>query len=855
MHLFNKIITSLSVLFFSAAIFTGCGEEENPEAAMPGYGYVQFHIYKSASYTKAANELDYLADAAKVKVTLRTADNDILTPTVTVSSPDKSLAEWGMQTDKFQLVAGDYELTSYQVLDALDSPVFNGTPAEKTVLHVVKGGLTLQDLLIDVVGRGFVNFTLVKDIPETRGTGVDDRPFYMIRSVDVTVRNTKTHERQTITNINVRHTMDYGDYTTAYSKSDSLVSIKAGTYEVISFVTYFDKGRTAKETCNEVAPNSFTVLDNQVAQADVPVTFDLNAEYLKDAMAVKEIWEALDGPNWKVKWDFDCDIDLWTAQPGIQIHENGRVAVLNFENTGAKGDVPAAIGQLTELRMFLMGNHAFYPGGSVITEAGKKYVPYTPDQIESLRESFTRTFVAGEDPRDCFPEEMRLAFELDGKPFKKSETPLRPYPSASDPSINYATGITSLPDEINNLKKLQYLYIAYSPLVRLPDDMSGLESVTDAEFFCLPDLKEFPRGLKTMPKIQMLAFACNSGISSEEMYDGLKDFCTGAAAKTLQGLYMPNNNVEVFPDFTAVEKLSVLNIQNCGLKRFEASFGKKHYFNQFYAGGNELTELPMDENGYFFGIDYNTETISFSNNKFTALPDMFEAASAHSMGTFDFSFNQISEFPGFNGGDFRGINCTILNLGYNRIRKFPHWIAKSGSRITYLQLQGNGMEEIEEEALKGENMFYITTLDLSRNKLTSLPSNFTSRVFTYLSGIDLSYNRLSAFPYGAANNQNLHVFIFRHQRDENGNRCMREWPSGIGSGLYGLRALYLGSNDLRVINDKLSYLIYNLDISDNPNIVIDVSNICPYIAAGMYNLIYSPDQDIRGCDDYLNLDK
>ncbi|MGM9739800.1 MAG: DUF4458 domain-containing protein [Candidatus Cryptobacteroides sp.] len=846
----------LSLLVFSTALFTGCGEDEVDNPA-EGYGYVQFHLYKSASYTKAANELDFLSDAAKLRVSLRTADNDILTPTVTVSSPDKSLAEWGMQSDKFELVAGDYVLTSYQVLDALDSPIFTGTPSEEMVINVVRNGLVYKDLLIDVVERGFVNFTLVKDIPETKGTGVDKHPFYMITSADITVRNTLTHERETFTGIKFRHTMGIEDgYTTAVSKSDSLVNIKAGTYEVVSFVTYFDASRSVRETCDNVAANKFTVEDNKTSAADVPVTFDLTADYLKDAIAIKKIWEALDGPNWKVKWDFDCDVDLWTAQSGIQIHSDGRVATLNLAGLGAKGAVPAEIGDLEELRILQIGTHEFDPGESPVKAKGLRYTAYSEAEQLEVRDSFRKMYVANSDPRSIFPEEMRLAFELAGDPYRESEGTLRPYPSsASDPSVNYASGITSLPPEINKLKKLQYLYIAYAPLTSLPDDMSGLEAVTDAEFFYLPEMTEFPKGLKTMPKIQMLAFSSNSGVSSQEMYDGLADFCTGAAAKTLQGLYIPNNNIEVLPDLRPLERLSVLNVQYCGLKKFEAPFGKSHYFNQFYAGGNELTSLPVDENGYFFGIDYNTETISFTDNKFTELPDMFEASSIHTMGTFDFSFNQISECPGFNGGQFRGINCEILNLSYNKLKKFPRWIGESGSRITYLQLQGNGMEEIEEEALNGENLQFITTLDISRNCLSKLPSNFTSRTFHYLQAIDMSYNRFDAFPYGAANNQYLHVFIFRHQRDANGNRCMKEWPSGIGSGLYGLRALYLGSNDLRVINDKLSYLIYNLDISDNPNIVLDVSNICPYIAAGMFNLIYSPDQDIRGCDDYLNLNK
>lgn len=82
-----------------------------------------------------------------------------------------------------------------------------------------------------------------------------------------------------------------------------------------------------------------------------------------------------------------------------------------------------------------------------------------------------------------------------------------------------------------------------------------------------------------------------------------------------------------------------------------------------------------------------------------------------------------------------------------------------------------------------------------------------------------------------------------------GNRIYKEWPASV-SEHKGLRALYLGSNDIGKVADTetISYLIYNLDISDNPEIVINLSAVCPYIEAGMYNLIYDSTQDICGCD-------
>ena len=73
-------------------------------------------------------------------------------------------------------------------------------------------------------------------------------------------------------------------------------------------------------------------------------------------------------------------------------------------------------------------------------------------------------------------------------------------------------------------------------------------------------------------------------------------------------------------------------------------------------------------------------------------------------------------------------------------------------------------------------------------------------------------------------------------------------------GLYqhtGLRGFYIGSNDLRKIEDTISYLIYHLDISDNPNITFDASAICYYWQQGVYNLIYDKTQNILNCDKML----
>ena len=118
----------------------------------------------------------------------------------------------------------------------------------------------------------------------------------------------------------------------------------------------------------------------------------------------------------------------------------------------------------------------------------------------------------------------------------------------------------------------------------------------------------------------------------------------------------------------------------------------------------------------------------------------------------------------------------------------------------------------------------------------------------------VAINNMNVFPVpdgDTGTNMSLTMMAIRGQRNEKGERCLKEWPTGVYNHT-GLRALYMGSNDLGKIDDTISYLIYYLDISDNPNIIFDASDICYYWQAGAYILLYDKTQDIRNCDFMLN---
>ena len=114
-----------------------------------------------------------------------------------------------------------------------------------------------------------------------------------------------------------------------YAICDTTAWLKAGSYQISAYETYSDKKcETSRllEIAKVPASETFFVKDNQVTEAKVPIQLSATAEYLKDYIALKAIWEKMGGPSWKyygesapmgVNWNFNKDIDMWGNQPGV----------------------------------------------------------------------------------------------------------------------------------------------------------------------------------------------------------------------------------------------------------------------------------------------------------------------------------------------------------------------------------------------------------------------------------------------------------------------------------------------------------------------------------------------------------
>ena len=88
------------------------------------------------------------------------------------------------------------------------------------------------------------------------------------------------------------------------------------------------------------------------------------------------------------------------------------------------------------------------------------------------------------------------------------------------------------------------------------------------------------------------------------------------------------------------------------------------------------------------------------------------------------------------------------------------------------------MEKIPAGSLHGPNAWQLEALDLSYNYLSSLPDDFYSTTLPYLSGLDLSFNCFSEFPIKPLDISRLQRLFVRYQRDKEGNRILKEWPTG-----------------------------------------------------------------------------
>ena len=869
----------LSCILFILGFTVGSCSDDDDAVLQAGYGYAQFKLYKSGlaetKKTRAStNELNYLRDAQKMKIVLINQDDGTeVVQTVGLEAMGDD-SEFGLRSEKLQLMAGTYQIVGFYLFKADGTAqelkqILSGETYEKTIITVINGGLAVQDIHVKVVNRGIVKFTVTKNfLPSTRATLGEDYLFSDIKYINVTVQEQFTKKDTTFSNVSVEYTekLDGNGTKISVAVSDSLFRLPAGKYKVKNYTT-IKKNKSSLEY-GEVNGADFEVSDNVTTEVKIPVNFSKTTGSIKDYLILKEIWEALKGPaipeknqkGWSysgvtyplgTNWDFNKDIDLWGEQPGVGLDEKGRVIGLTIGAFGPEGDIPASLGELTELRTLSLGNHSEQVGDNIIEKTIGTEL--TEVQKNSVRNDFYNKFVK-KDMASYFSEPIQAAlkWQKEGIPSRFSQADVKSEasrPSLKDVPVNRLTnGIHRIPASIGNLVNLQYLYIANGKFEGFEPgtNLSKLENLTDLEIYNCPSMKKLPEELQQLPNLQSFNLASNPNLG--DFHEDLGEFVASEnISKTLQIFYLTYNNLTVLPDMSMVKKLGKLDCAYNKIKKIEKAFGSDVVLVQLSMDYNQIEELPRDGSGSFCGYA-DVESFSFAHNKLKKFPNIFSSQSIYVMSSVNFSFNEIDGFEGEEDGTFKGVNANTIALGGNKLKKFPDILFKTNSQVSVLGLNGNGIEEIPKGTFSASKYSYMMkTLDLTYNKLSKLPDDFNGKNMPFLYGVDISNNRFTEVPTGPMDAATLTVYAVRSQRDENGNRLLRKWPSNI-SLCPSLRQFCIGGNDLRKITDTISPYVIVFEIKDNPNISLNLSNVCNMIKAGAYLLIYDPEQDIRGCD-------
>ena len=870
----NKSLLKFCFALVAMVSIFSCTDSDEIDNRMHGYGDMQLKLYKEVTNVSRAEDgvIDYLANVAKVKLSF-IYENSNLELVLPMNAAEGETAEFGIGSAPVKMLAGSYKIVGYILYDRLDQEIGYGEPtAEEEIVVIDESRLSIHDMYVNIVERGKIKFNLTKDFSDFT-KAIDDRPreytFDDIEEFDVTLMDANDPLKRTyFSNIEGQIDLEYAEdgYKSVRIVSDSILHLEAGSYKIYSLVVKDGSGNLLEYSKLKFDDVVFEVEDNNLLEANIPVQIYSTDLYIYDYYALKEIWEALDGPNWSYKgedipdganWNFNKDIDMWGLQPGVMVHPNGRVATLNIgnfnpnPNNDGHGDIPAALGVLTEVEVMHLGTH-----NDRIDEIGTAYAtnydlnPYMRTlsgnpvnaSDETRMEYATNMFKA---MHPISPERISdIIMDVStrqGKPYY-----VAPAPYAVVPHGRLTNHITSIPEEIGKLTKLHTLFIANNLISDLPASFAGLTKLTDLEIYNCPKMANVPDVIAELPSIISLNISENEQMGAV-LPEFLDKLFNGPSQKEIQILYCTGNMLTEIPgSIKNLVKLGLLDVSTNKLTTIPA-LGMDISPVQLAFDGNQLTELQVDENGFFCNIE-DIESIICSNNKFVSFPNIFSSESDLSVQAIDFSGNKLTGVD--LSRKFKGVYCDVLNLSYNEFTDIPTAFSESKSKITFLDMKMNKLDSIRGASLMG--MVATTALDFAGNNLSTspvgelVPFSF-ARELPFLNGVDVSRNCYEAIPDAFFNGYGINSFFISDQADADGNKTLTEWPAGIEVYL-GLRVLLVDGNDIRTIK-KMPELLNAFSVKGNPNLAMEVPfEVCRRLSEGLMMFEFDLTQTgITGC--------
>ncbi len=172
------------------------------------------------------------------------------------------------------------------------------------------------------------------------------------------------------------------------------------------------------------------------------------------------------------------------------------------------------------------------------------------------------------------------------------------------------------------------------------EDWDKMENLTDIELYNCPKISRIPDFYYNLPKLQAMNLARCKGISANQLRNDWTRLAKEKTGKTLQILYMSYNNLEEFPESSALKKmvnLGLLDLAYNNIKKLHP-FGSEVALSSLYLNNNQIEEVPAN----LCAFTDDVESLTFAHNKLKKIPNIFDASSVREMGSVDFSYNEIT---------------------------------------------------------------------------------------------------------------------------------------------------------------------------------------------------------------------
>lgn len=859
------------LLLLLTAVITSCSSNDDDISSGDSYGYLQVELRKMASRAMVeGNALDHLSDARKVKVSLRYNGKNI-EQTLNVAAGTAEAAEYGMTSETLKLQCGTYELLGYAIIGDYKSGDMAEIlqvciPDKPTVISIYPEQLTKQQLTVEAKEYGKFSTRLVRLEPEI--SLAKGKPMYSELFSFNDIDSMQIVMERRVGNVAFREDCKVkayrGDSDMPVFDTDS-INLQTGDYVLTHFELFNKRSQFMYAQDVEIP---FTIQHFELTKTEVGVELPANDPLIKDGIAMRQIWEAMDGENWSwheldgnggANWIFKMSdgsprpISAWARQIGVNII-NGRVVSLNIGSFNPKGMVPDAIGQLDALEKLYLGMHTdeVYYQLDGVGDVVYTLNPYTLGQnndtkLHRMDIARERSIIRRMNQSDfslrtsqvIYKGKTEAAAKLSGMKYAEKAT----YGQHTSDPANRITGISPA---IGNLRNLQELYIANTLITRLPIEMQNLTNITDLELFNNPFEDVDGEIFKNMTYLTSVNFDSFYRMSESQIQAMLNKMCT--YCPKIQLLYMNRMNLTQLP-----ERLNYLT----DLRLLDASFNKIKTLKslkpiapiQFMMNYNLVEEIPAD----FINTD-DLELFSMTDNKLKTFPAVLSNLTGlYTISEIDLTGNRMHGFqPGFNGVRVEklkiGYNCMGRNPSDTYKGEFPREFSDTHSEINYMVISGNNIDTIRNVAFA--NIKYLQAFDISVNNLTAMPAAFKTEHFPYLTGLDVSHNRFKGFPENILNVATLSQLLcsdqgyFRDAAETQWVRTMTAWPEHLH--VHGaLTNVNLSGNDFRTVTNFPTNLT-TLNVQNNPNIKMVIPQwIFQKMQQGLFVLYMDKNQDIR----------